>query len=123
MQKFIDLGRVEAPKREVADRIDDFNEIFEVIKRNQASSQASRCIQCGDPYCHNRCPLHNYIPYWLRSTTDMDLELSFKLSNETNPFPEITGRVCPQERLCEGACTLNDGYGAMTIAKYRDFYI
>lgn len=83
--------------------------------------QASRCVQCGDPFCHNKCPLHNYIPYWLKATSNLDKELAFKLSNESNPFPEITGRICPQERLCEGDCTLNDGHGAITIGSIETF--
>ncbi len=121
MQKFIDIERSETKKRDSNDRISDFREIYELMNKEEASVQASRCVQCGDPYCHNRCPLHNYIPYWLRSINNMDLELSFKLSNETNPFPEITGRICPQERLCEGDCTLNDGHGAITIGNIETF--
>jgi glutamate synthase (NADPH/NADH) small chain len=121
MQEFINIERISAKCRESSDRVGDFREIYDILNTEDASMQASRCIQCGDPYCHNRCPLHNYIPYWLKSTANMDLNLSFKLSNESNPFPEITGRICPQERLCEGDCTLNDGHGAVTIGNIETF--
>lgn len=121
MQNFVNLERIEASKRDSTERVEDFREIYEVMTKDEASSQASRCVQCGDPFCHSKCPLHNYIPYWLRSITQMKIELSFKLSNESNPFPEITGRICPQDRLCEGDCTLNDGHGAITIGSIETF--
>ena len=121
MQEFINIERISANVRESSDRVGDFKEIYDLLNKEDATTQASRCIQCGDPYCHNKCPLHNYIPYWLKSTANMDLKLSFNLSNESNPFPEITGRICPQERLCEGDCTLNDGHGAITIGNIETF--
>ena len=121
MQNFINLERIDPAKRDVTERVKDYREIYEIMTKDEASSQASRCIECGDPYCHNKCPLHNYIPYWLKSITSMKKELSFKLSNESNPFPEITGRICPQDRLCEGDCTLNDGHGAITIGSIETF--
>ena len=121
MQEFINIERISANVRESSDRVGDFKEIYDLLNKEDATAQASRCIQCGDPYCHNKCPLHNYIPYWLKSTANMDLKLSFNLSNESNPFPEITGRICPQERLCEGDCTLNDGHGAITIGNIETF--
>ena len=115
MQNFINLERIESEKRESSERVEDFREIYEVMTKEEASSQASRCVQCGVPFCHSKCPLHNYIPYWLKSISGMKSKLAFKLSNESNPYPEITGRICPQDRLCEGDCTLNDGHGAITI--------
>lgn len=121
MQNFINVERVEPRKRSSGDRVKDFKEIYEIFTKEDASSQASRCVQCGDPFCHSRCPLHNYIPFWLKSITGLKRELSFNLSNETNPFPEITGRICPHDRLCEGDCTLNDGYGAITIGAIETF--
>lgn len=121
MQNFINVERLDPEKRDSAERIHDFREIYEVMNQEEASGQSSRCVQCGDPFCHNKCPLHNYIPYWLKATSNLDKELAFKLSNESNPFPEITGRICPQERLCEGDCTLNDGYGAITIGSIETF--
>ena len=121
MQNFINLERIEPEKRDSSDRVDDFREIYELFSKEEASSQASRCVQCGDPFCHSKCPLHNYIPYWLKSISGMKHELSFKLSNESNPYPEITGRICPTDRLCEGDCTLNDGHGAITIGSIETF--
>ena len=121
MQNFINVERMEPRKRSSGDRVRDFKEIYEIFSREDASSQADRCVQCGDPFCHSKCPLHNYIPFWLKSTSAMNKELSFRLSNETNPFPEITGRICPHDRLCEGDCTLNDGHGAITIGSIETF--
>ena len=121
MQNFINLERIEPNRRESSERVEDFREIYEIMTKEEASSQASRCVQCGDPFCHNKCPLHNYIPYWLKSISGMKRELAFKLSNESNPYPEITGRICPQDRLCEGDCTLNDGHGAITIGSIETF--
>ncbi|WP_200762416.1 glutamate synthase subunit beta [Nitrosophilus alvini] len=121
MQNFIKTERVDPKKRAVNERIKDFSEIYEIYNLNEASLQSDRCVQCGDPYCHNRCPLHNFIPHWLKAVADKDLELAFKLSNEPSPFPEVMGRVCPHDRLCEGHCTLNEGYGAVTIGPVETF--
>jgi len=115
MREFLYTERIEPSKRLVVDRTKDFKEIYEVFDRDDASSQSERCIQCGDPFCLNKCPLHNYIPQWLKAVSEKDLEFAFKLSNEPSPFPEIMGRICPHDRLCEGDCTLNDGHGAITI--------
>ncbi len=122
MQNFTELERIDPVKRGSNERIKDYKEIYEIFKTSDAATQAERCIQCGDPYCHNKCPLHNYIPFWLKATANIDKELAFKLSNESNPFPEITGRICPVDRLCEGDCTLNqDGFGAITIGSIETF--
>ena len=115
MQNFTNLKRLEPSKRDVFERLKDFKEIYNLLEKEEAKAQANRCVQCGDPYCHDACPLSNYIPQWLKTTSEKDLELSFKISNTSSPFPEIMGRVCPQDRLCEGSCTLNEGYGAITI--------
>ncbi|MDR2635768.1 MAG: glutamate synthase subunit beta [Campylobacteraceae bacterium] len=116
MQEFLTIERTEIKKRSVDERTKDFKEIYELLSKDDITEQASRCIQCGDPFCHNKCPLHNFIPFWLKAIgTRTDIKTAFALSNESNPFPEITGRVCPQDRLCEGDCSLNDGYGAVTI--------
>ena len=121
MQSFIFNERFNPKKRAINERIKDFREVYEVFKPNEASLQADRCVQCGDPYCHNKCPLHNYIPQWLKATAEGDLELAFKLSNDSSPFPEVMGRICPQDRLCEGDCTLNEGYGAITIGAIETY--
>jgi glutamate synthase (NADPH/NADH) small chain len=121
MREFLTVERIEPTKRLVVERTKDFNEIYEVFDKFEASSQSERCIQCGDPYCLNKCPLHNYIPQWLKSVSEKDLEFAFKLSNEPSPFPEVMGRVCPHDRLCEGDCTLNDGHGAITIGSVETF--
>jgi glutamate synthase (NADPH/NADH) small chain len=121
MLRFFDLERIEATKRDVMARIKDFKEIYEIFQPEKASEQADRCIQCGDPYCHNGCPLHNFIPQWLRAVASRDLEFAFRLSNQSSPFPEVMGRICPHDRLCEGNCTLNDGYGAITIGSIETY--
>jgi len=115
MREYLTTERLDPTKRLVVERTKDFGEIYEVFDRDDAASQSDRCIQCGDPFCLNKCPLHNYIPQWLKSIAEKDLEFAFKLSNEPSPFPEVMGRVCPHDRLCEGDCTLNDGHGAITI--------
>ena len=115
MLNFTKVDRNNPSKRGVMERIKDFREVYNVFDDNKAAEQAERCIGCGDPYCHNKCPLHNIIPAWLKQTAENDLELAFNISNETSPFPEILGRICPQDVLCEGDCTLNDTHGAITI--------
>ncbi len=122
MQNFIKVERIEPEKRGSNERKKDFKEIYNVFKPVDAQIQAERCVQCGDPGCHVACPLHNFIPQWLKTTADKESYMAFKLSNESNPFPEITGRICPQDRLCEGSCTLHlDGYGAITIGSVETF--
>ncbi|OIO14494.1 MAG: glutamate synthase [Helicobacteraceae bacterium CG1_02_36_14] len=115
MREFLTTERIEPTKRLVVERTKDFGEIYEVFNHYDAATQSDRCVQCGDPFCLNKCPLHNYIPQWLKSIAEKDLEFAFKLSNEPSPFPEVMGRVCPHDKLCEGDCTLNDGHGAITI--------
>ncbi|MDF1875121.1 glutamate synthase subunit beta [Sulfurimonas sp. SAG-AH-194-I05] len=115
MKEYLTTERMDPNKRLVVERTKDFGEIYDVFNVADASTQSDRCIQCGDPFCLNKCPLHNYIPQWLKSIAEKDLEFAFKLSNEPSPFPEVMGRICPHDRLCEGDCTLNDGHGAITI--------
>lgn len=116
MQSFIDRNRHEPEKQEVGERLKNFDEIYRFFNNRQVRKQAERCVQCGDPFCTTiGCPLQNHIPQWLEAIAVRDLERAFQLSNESSPYPEILGRICPQGRLCEGACTLDDGYGAITI--------
>ncbi len=121
MREFINTQRIEPEKRLVVERVKDFGEIYEFFETKEAASQSDRCIQCGDPFCLNKCPLHNYIPQWLKAVAEKDLEFAFKLSNEPSPFPEVMGRICPHDRLCEGDCTLNDGHGAITIGSIETY--
>jgi glutamate synthase (NADPH/NADH) small chain len=123
MQEYLNIGRTDPQKRLVVERVRDFREIYEVFDKDRAASQGERCIQCGDPYCLNKCPLHNYIPQWLKSVAEKDLDFAFRLANEPSPFPEVMGRVCPHDRLCEGDCTLNDGHGAITIGSIETFIV
>ncbi|WP_404318219.1 glutamate synthase subunit beta [Malaciobacter canalis] len=115
MLNFTKFERVNPNKRDVLQRLKDFDEVYEVFEKNKAKEQSDRCMQCGDPYCHSKCPLHNFIPAWLKQTAEKNLELAFALSNETSPFPEILGKICPHDVLCEGDCSLNTGHGAVSI--------
>ena len=121
MREFLTIERIDPAKRGAVQRLKDFSEIYEPMDQYEASSQSDRCIQCGDPFCLNKCPLHNYIPQWLKAVAEKDLKFAFNLSNEPSPFPEVMGRVCPHDRLCEGDCTLNDGHGAITIGSIETF--
>ncbi len=121
MLEFTKIERVYATKRPANVRKKDYGEIYNLFDKKLAAEQGSRCVQCGDPYCHNRCPLHNLIPNWLKQVADKDLELAFLLSNETSPFPEILGKICPHDSLCEGDCTLNDGHGAIAIGSIETY--
>jgi len=123
MQGFFELDREDPKKRDVVVRIKDYDEIYEVFSTKRAARQSNRCVQCGDPYCHsdNGCPLHNFIPHWLKATADRDMEFAFQLSNDSSPFPEVMGRICPHDRLCEGSCTLNDGHGAVAIGSVEAY--
>ncbi len=116
MQGFIETNREEPEKQDVNLRIRSFEEIYRFFNDRTVARQAERCVQCGDPFCATLgCPLGNPIPQWLEAIAERDLEKAFLLANETSPFPEILGRICPHNRLCEGACTLDDGYGAISI--------
>ncbi|BCR04310.1 hypothetical protein DESUT3_13790 [Desulfuromonas versatilis] len=116
MQNFVETNRQDPDKVEATSRVRTFEEIYRFYNDRKVARQAERCVQCGDPFCTtNGCPLNNYIPQWLEAVAEHDLEKAFLLSNETSPFPEVLGRICPHNRVCEGACTLDDGYGAITI--------
>ncbi|KAF0191706.1 MAG: glutamate synthase (NADPH/NADH) small chain [Gammaproteobacteria bacterium] len=119
--QFIETSRQEPPKKPVEVRIRDFREIYGDFNQESAALQAGRCLACGNPYCEWQCPVHNYIPNWLKLIEEGNLFEAAELSHRTNSLPEICGRVCPQDRLCEGACTLNDGFGAVTIGSIEKY--
>ena len=102
-------------------RVTHFREIYAPYGPEQAEQQARRCISCGNPFCEWKCPVHNYIPNWLKLIEEGNLFEAAELSHKTNSLPEMCGRICPQERLCEGACTLNDGLGAVTIGSIEKY--
>ncbi len=119
--QFLDLPRHDPQKTQVEVRIHDFREIYGQFSKEQAANQSGRCLACGNPYCEWKCPVHNFIPNWLKLVEEGNLFEAAELSHRTNTLPEICGRVCPQDRLCEGACTLNDGFGAVTIGSVEKY--
>ncbi len=122
MLRFVTLGK-EMPEKRPADlRAQDFHEIYRDYATAKAAEQASRCSQCGVPYCQSHCPLHNNIPDWLRLTAQGRLQEAYELSQATNTFPEICGRICPQDRLCEGNCVIeHSGHGTVTIGAVEKY--
>ena len=119
--QFLDIERVDPPKRDMKRRVGEFVEIYDPFNQTAAESQAHRCLSCGNPYCEWKCPVHNYIPDWLQLVSEGNLLEAAELSHQTNSLPEVCGRVCPQDRLCEGACTLSDGFGAVTIGSVEKY--
>jgi glutamate synthase (NADPH/NADH) small chain len=119
--QFLEFPRREPEKIPVSDRIKVYNEIYAPFDADGASQQAGRCLSCGNPFCEWKCPVHNYIPNWLNLISDGKLFEAAELSHKTNSLPEVCGRICPQDRLCEGACTLNDGLGAVTIGSIEKY--
>lgn len=122
MLKFVQIERDMPEKRPAQDRARDFHEIYAEFADAKAAEQASRCSQCGVPYCQSHCPLHNNIPDWLRMTATGRLEEAYQLAQATNSFPEICGRICPQDRLCEGNCVIEQsGHGTVTIGAVEKY--
>ena len=119
--QFLDIPRADPPKTPAVIRIHKSNEIYGQFDAKGAGEQAGRCIACGNPYCEWKCPVHNYIPNWLKLIEEGNLFEAAELSHKTNSLPEVCGRVCPQDRLCEGACTLNDGFGAVSIGSIEKY--
>ncbi len=119
--QFIDVQRVDPRKKPISARKQQFVEIYEPFSQNQVDSQADRCLDCGNPYCEWKCPVHNYIPQWLKLIRTGRILEAAELSHRTNSLPEVCGRVCPQDRLCEGACTLNEEFGAVTIGNIEKY--
>ena len=119
--QFLEVDRANPVKVPAVSRIKEFNEIYTEYPRQDAADQADRCIECGNPYCEWKCPVHNYIPNWLKMVAEGNLMEAVELCHKTNSLPEVCGRICPQDRLCEGACTLNTGFGAVTIGSVEKY--
>src|SRR5579863_9170789 len=119
--QFLDIPRTDPHKAPVETRVASFGEIYAPYDPVTASQQAGRCLACGNPFCEWKCPVHNYIPNWLKLIEEGNLFEAAELSHKTNSLPEVCGRICPQDRLCEGACTLNDGLGAVTIGAIEKY--
>jgi len=119
--QFLNIPRRDPEKLAVEERIAKFAEIYRPYDAEAASQQAGRCLSCGNPFCEWKCPVHNYIPNWLKLIEEGNLFEAAELSHRTNSLPEVCGRICPQDRLCEGACTLNDGLGAVSIGAIEKY--
>ncbi len=120
---FLDLPRQMPRELPVARRLGLDVEIYGRFEPAEAKAQAGRCLDCGNPYCANGCPVGNAIPQWLELVRQGRLFEAATLAHETNPLPEICGRVCPQDRLCEGACTLETGFDAVTIGSIEKYLV
>ena len=124
MLKFVELSQQNPNKREVDSRLDDFKEIYDQFLNDKAKEQSSRCSQCGVPFCQVHCPLHNNIPDWLKLTAENRIKEASELAHSTNNMPEICGRICPQDRLCEGNCVIEQsGHGTVTIGSVEKYII
>ncbi len=122
MLKFVDIGQQNPPKRDISDRKEDFDEIYQEFLKDRAVQQSSRCSQCGVPFCQVHCPLSNNIPDWLKLTAEGRYEEAYRLSQSTNNMPEVCGRICPQDRLCEGNCVIEQsGHGTVTIGSIEKY--
>ena len=122
MLKFVKIGQQTPPKREITKRKEDFKEIYDDFIKKKAEEQSSRCSQCGVPFCQVHCPLSNNIPDWLKLTAEGRLQEAYELSQSTNNMPEVCGRICPQDRLCEGNCVIEQsGHGTVTIGSVEKY--
>lgn len=119
--QFLDVGRQDPQKKDMEARTTQFVEIYQPFTKDEVADQSHRCLDCGNPYCEWKCPVHNFIPNWLKLISEGNIFEAAELSHQTNSLPEVCGRVCPQDRLCEGACTLNDGFGAVTIGNAEKY--
>ena len=119
--QFLDVPRLEPIKKDIVTRSTEFVEIYQPFDSESVAQQSHRCLECGNPYCEWKCPVHNYIPNWLKLASEGQIFQAAELCHQTNTLPEVCGRVCPQDRLCEGACTLNDGFGAVTIGNVEKY--
>ena len=121
--KFVSVERHTPEKRAIAERRDDFGEIYRDFDPDDGAEQAARCSQCGIPFCQVHCPLHNNIPDWLMLTAQGRLEEAYEVVAATNTFPEVCGRICPQDRLCEGNCVIEKGFGGVTIGAVENYIV
>jgi glutamate synthase (NADPH/NADH) small chain len=122
MLQFVDVKQETPEKRNTVKRKDDFNEIYKDYITNKATEQSSRCSQCGVPFCQIHCPLSNNIPDWLKLTAEGRLKEAYEVSQSTNNMPEVCGRICPQDRLCEGNCVIEQsGHGTVTIGSIEKY--
>jgi glutamate synthase (NADPH/NADH) small chain len=121
--QFLDVARHDPSKKALGVRRAEFIEIYQPFTKPEVEGQSHRCLSCGNPYCEWKCPVHNYIPNWLQLVSEGRLFEAAELCHQTNTLPEVCGRVCPQDRLCEGACTLNDGFGAVTIGNTEKYIV
>jgi glutamate synthase (NADPH/NADH) small chain len=122
MLKFVKIGQQNPPKRSTSDRKEDFREIYKSFINDKAKEQSSRCSQCGVPFCQIHCPLSNNIPDWLKLTAEGRLKEAYELAQSTNNMPEVCGRICPQDRLCEGNCVIEQsGHGTVTIGSVEKY--
>ena len=121
MLQFVRLAQHQPDKRAATDRRADWAEVYRPFVAEAASEQASRCSQCGVPFCQVHCPLNNNIPDWLKLTAEGRLEEAYEIASATNNFPEICGRVCPQDRLCEGNCVIEKGFNSVTIGAVEKY--
>jgi glutamate synthase (NADPH/NADH) small chain len=122
MLKFVKIGQQNPPKRAISNRKEDFNEIYKDFIQEKAEEQSSRCSQCGVPFCQVHCPLSNNIPDWLKLTAEGRLQEAYELAQSTNNMPEVCGRICPQDKLCEGNCVIEQsGHGTVTIGSVEKY--
>jgi glutamate synthase (NADPH/NADH) small chain len=119
--QFVEVGREDPDKKNLQTRKTEYVEIYEEYTPTEVGGQAHRCLECGNPYCEWKCPVHNFIPNWLKLIAEGNIFEAAELSHQTNTLPEVCGRICPQDRLCEGACTLDDGFGAVTIGSAEKY--
>ncbi len=119
--QFLEVQRTDPGKKPVFVRVTEFGEIYGDYGQQEAADQSARCIECGNPYCEWKCPVHNYIPNWLKLVAEGNLLEAVEMSHKTNSLPEVCGRICPHDRLCEGACTLNTGFGAVSIGSVEKY--
>ena len=121
--QFLEVDRLDPKKKKMEIRRFEFVEIYDPFQPRQMAMQADRCLSCGTPYCEWKCPVHNYIPDWLKLANEGRIVEAAELCHQTNSLPEVCGRVCPQDRLCEGACTINDDFGAVTIGNVEKYIV